>query len=368
MKYGYAPFGEFTVKDGPVYISPMGPIIVINNKLYSVNGKMVLDTVSFQANEEIIVGTLLKVSNLGSDISQNTLITIYPGPFYKVITDSLPANCTRQGDNIIVSLGNLIPGESKEQLLYYKVTDTDQSDDLIRVIRMSDVEYKGTALAGTFKYTDPKEVKLFVYEFRSKKLSFEASNTNEVTVTAEAKNLGIPAANVWFRIYPVIDGGIREFPLAEMKLDSFKTGATITLTGNFTIIPGHKTEFVAVIDDGEKVYEILENNNIKTVLFSGATGFENISETTQNMIYPNPVWGEITFKYNLPNKMDKVSISITGTKGNDVWTRNDCPSEKGTNIFEENISELPAGTYYYSIKANGKNNKTLNYTGKIVKK
>jgi hypothetical protein len=367
LTYNYAPMGEFISADGPVYVTPTGPMIVISNKLYSVNGKMVLDTVSFKTNEEIIVGTLLKVSNLGTDVSQNTVITIYPGPFYKVIPDSLPSNCTIKDNNIVVSVGSVIPGESKEQLLYYKIVDNDQSDNLIKVIRMSDVEYRGTALDGTFKYTDPKEVNLFVYECRSKEVKWEGEGS-AVTVTAEAKNLGIPAANVWFRIYPVIDGGIREFPIAEMKIDSFKTGAAITLSGNYTIPVGHKVEFVAVIDDGEKIYEVLENNNIKTILYSGPTGNNDIISKAKAGTFPNPFENNITFTYYLPEDMNKVSISIVNIKGGEVLNLTNCPASQGENSIIKDLSGLLSGTYYYRIKAEGTNNKTINYTGKIVKK
>lgn len=366
LEYSYPPFGTFTVKAAPVYVTPVGPMITITNKLYSINGKIVLDTVSFVANEEIIVGTMLKVNNLGSDISQNTVITIYPGPFYKVISDSLPSYCTIDESNIIVSMGSMIPGESKEVLLYYKVTDTDQSDDLITVIRMSDIEYQGTALNGTFKYTDPKEVNLFVYEFRSKTVAWDDAGT-EVTVSAEAKNLGLPATNVWFRIYPVIDGGIREFPIAEMRIDSFKTGTFVSLSGNYVIPEGHTVEFVAVIDDDEKIYEILENNNIKTTVYAGPTGIETLPKKAQANVYPNPAEDVITFEYYLPDDMNKVTITITDLKGRVLKKYTDCSSNKGANVVNQNLNGMTSGNYYYSVKAEGKN-KHLHYTGKIIKK
>ncbi len=369
LKYSYAPLGDQIVKAGPANVTPVGPIIVISNKLYSVNGTPVLDTVSFKANEEIIVGTLLKASNLGSDVSQNTTVTIYPGPFYKIIPDSLPSNCVVLNNTIVVSLGSMIPGESKQVILYYKVVDNDQSDDLIKVIKMSDVEYRGTTLDGTFKYTDPKEVNLFVYEFRSKKVSYVAESGTEVTVTAEAKNLGIPAKNVWFRIYPVIDGGIREFPIVEMKLDSFRTAATITISGKYTIPQGHKVEFVAVIDDGEKIYEILENNNIKIALYSGPTGIDDLSPGKMKAsVFPNPVEDNATFQYFLPDQMELVSISIVTVKGGKVMEQSGCTSFKGKNLHTWNLSALPSGSYYYRIDAQGKDNKTVNFTGKFVKK
>jgi hypothetical protein len=329
----------------------------------------VLDTVSFKSDKEIIVGTLVKVTNLGSDVSQNTTITIYPGSFYKVIPDSLPSNCTVKDNNIVISFGSLIPGESKQEILYYKIVDNEQGTDLIKVIRMSDVEYKGTSLAGTFKYTDPKEVNLFVYEFRSKNVGYTAETGTSVNVTAEARNLGIPAKNVWFRIYPVIDGGIREFPIAEMKLDSFRLNATVSLSGTYTIPAGnHRVEFVAVIDDGEKIYEILENNNIKTTLYAGPTGTgENLISKSSANAYPNPVGEQLNLEYTLPEEMEKVNISIITIKGSTLLSQADCPAAMGKNLQRLNVTSLPSGTYYYRINATG-NNKSVNFTGKIVKK
>ncbi len=369
LKFSAPVQGDMLVKAGPVNVSPVGPIIKITNKLYSINGVPVVDTVSFKNDKDIIVGTLVKVTNLGSDVSQNTIITIYPGSFYKVIPDSLPSNCTVKDNNIVISFGSLIPGESKQEILYYKIVDNDQGTDLIKVIRMSDVEYKGTSLEGTFKYTDPKEVNLFVYEFRSKNVGYIAESGTEVNVTAEARNLGIPAANVWFRIYPVIDGGIREFPIAEMKLDSFKMNTVISLSGIYTIPAGnHKVEFVAVIDDGEKIFEILENNNIKTTVYAGPTGIgENLVSKSNASAYPNPVGEQLTLEYTLPEEMEKVNISIVTIKGSTLFSQSECSNVTGKNLQSLNVNSLPSGTYYYRINATGKN-KSVNFTGKIVKK
>jgi hypothetical protein len=247
--------------------------------------------------------------------------------------------------------------------------DNDQGTDLIKVIRMSDVEYKGTSLEGTFKYTDPKEVNLFVYEFRSKNVNYNDESGSEVNVTAEARNLGIPAKNVWFRIYPVIDGGIREFPIAEMKLDSFRTNAVVSLSGTYTIPAGnHKVEFVAIIDDGEKVYEILENNNIKTTLYAGTTGTkENFGATIKANAYPNPVDEQLTFEYTLPEDMENTIIAIVTLKGSTLLSQSECSNTAGKNLHVLNVTSLPSGTYYYRINATGKN-KSVSFTGKIVKK
>lgn len=370
LKFNAPMQGEQVVKAGPVFVSPVGPIIKITNKLYSVNGIPVLDTVSFTANQEIIVGTLIKVTNLGSDVSSNTIITIHPGSFYKVIPDSLPSSCTVKDNNIVIAFGSLVPGESKQEILYYKFTDNDQNDDLIKVIRMSDVEYKGTSLEGTFKYIDPKEVNLFVYEFRSKKVVYTGEGGTQVHVDAEAKNLGIPGKNVWFRIYPVIDGGIREFPISEMKIDSFKTTAVVSLSGTYTIPEGnHTVEFVAVIDDGEKILEILENNNIKTTLYSGTTGIKDgLSGKTGASAFPNPVEGIVTLDYTLPEAMENVEISILSVKGSTMVSQSHCSANKGINTKTLDLSSLAPGAYYYSIKASGKNHKAVSFTGKIVKK
>ncbi len=369
LKFNAPLQGEMLVKAGPVIVSPVGPIIKITNRLYSINGITVLDTLSYKNDKEIIVGTLVKVTNLGSDVSQNTTITIHPGSFYKVITDSLSSNCTVKDNNIVISFGSMIPGESKQEILYYKLVDNDQGTDLIKVIRMSDVEYKGTSLEGTFKYTDPKEVNLFVYEFRSRNVNYSAESNTQVNVTAEARNLGIPAKNVWFRIYPVIDGGIREFPIAEMKLDSFKLNASISLSGTYTIPAGnHKVEFVAVIDDGEKVYEILENNNINTTLYAGTTGTgESLILKSSANAYPNPADEQLTLEYNLPEEMEKVNVSIVTLKGSTLLSQSDCPVAEGRNLQLLNLATLPSGTYFYRINASGKN-KSVNFTGKIVKK
>lgn len=367
LLYNHSVLGDLTATSGPVNVTPTGPIIVINNKLCSVNGVPVLDTVSFRANETIVVGTMLKVTNLGADVSQNTTITIHPGAFYKILTDSLPSNCTIVNNALVVSLGSVIPGESKGQLLYFKVVDTEQSDNITTVIRNSDVEYKGTSLEKIFKYTDPKEVNLYVYEFRSKQVTYENEGGTAVKVTAEAKNLGMNAANVWFRIYPVIDGGIREFPIAQLKADSFKTSSVLTLSGNYTIPKGHNVEFVAIIDDGEKFYEILENNNLKSTLYI-TTDIDNPAGfRIQSKTYPNPAKDHLYFNYFLQENMNNVNISIANNVGKILISKDNCPKSEGENEYILSINQLLNGNYYYKISATNKEKKVVEIIGKFIK-
>jgi hypothetical protein len=132
-----------------------------------------------------------------------------------------------------------------------------------------------------------------------------------------------------------------------------------------------------VIDPGEKVqplyitvttpndfegplvlnYETYNAEGIKLSSGQLTTLISGIIKETENpsgiMIncYPNPANTEVTFSINAVRHFNNVSITITDLQGNTVGNvmTNDILN-KGNHLIPYNISNLPSGAYYYTIR------------------
>lgn len=370
LVYSQASPDLFAVTSGPVWVTPVGPKIKITNRVYMVNGVLVDDTLQFESDEDIFVTTLLTIRNNGTDVSSNTLITIYPGDYFEVLTDNLPAGCTYQDGQLIVAAGLLIPGDKYEQLLPFKLSkDIPKGVDLRPVIKLSEIDYEGTAVEAEFSFTKPDTILLDVYDFEIKELTYSFISDKEVRVTAQAGNRGKAAGNIWFRIYPIFGGGTYEFPLAEILIDSFMTGETKTLSGDFIIPTVNKSiEFIAIIDDHESFHEVIEANNTLKTLFDISVSVDNISdEAVFFELYPNPFVDEVNLEYKLPSDYKQVQLIIYDISGKVCLNVTDLPSFTGRHFVARRLSELNQGIYLYRIVAVNSDNETIVKTSKLIK-
>ncbi len=336
-----------------------------------VNGVLVDDTLQFVSDEDIFVTTLLTIRNNGTDVSSNTTVTIYPGDYFNVITDNLPAGCTYQDGLLIVSAGLLIPGDKYEQLLPFKLSENiPKGVDLRPVIELSEIDYEGTAIEAEFSFTKPDTILLDVYDFEIKELTYSFISDKEVRVTAKAGNRGKAASDIWFRIYPIFGGGTYEFPISEILIDTFMTGETITLSGNF-IIPNidKSIEFIAIVDDHKSFHEVIEVNNTLKTLFDISVSIDDISDETVFFdLYPNPVIDEVCMEYKLASDFKQVQLIIYDISGKVCVNITDLPAYSGRHFVARRLSELSQGIYLYRIIAVGSDNETIVKTNKLLKK
>jgi len=92
-------------------VRPVGPRIRIRNSIYRINGIPVHDTIVYEPNSVLFAETLLTATNTGSDISSQTMVRIYPGEFYEVLTDSLDPNCSFSNGILSVDFEDIIPAK-----------------------------------------------------------------------------------------------------------------------------------------------------------------------------------------------------------------------------------------------------------------
>lgn len=358
-----------SVPGNKVSVSPYGPKILISQKLYSVNGVPVADSLYLKSDDsKLYLVTKLAALNVGSDLSSKTIISIHPGPFYSVLVDSLPSNVKYENGLISADLGALQPGETKFAYVYYTVNQNISTvEDFMTVIRLSDIEYKGTSVQSNFKYTDPQQVLFEMYDFQLQTLNYSALDNRSFSITSSATNRGLPATNVWFRIYPVIGGGISEFPIAEKKIENFASGQTVELTvPSYTAPNGQRIEVVAKIDDGNKVKEIMEQNNAKVLLLAGPLSVNDLKNELGISVYPNPFADVVYFTYNLKEKAKSIQISVFTQGGSELVKFVKCPNDEGSHVIEW-VPQLANGNYIYRISITAKDGSVSEVPGILIK-
>ncbi len=371
LSYNHAVLGDQVVGSDRLVVIPIGPRVKITNSVYSINGVPINDTISYEPEKDLYVVTLLTVKNTGTDISSNTVIRINPGPYYTILPDSLPANCSIDGGELVVEMGDVIPGELKTSYLPFllKVDDLPKEVDIRKIIDLSEINYEGTLVDAEFSFEDPDDLLLDIYDFEAISISFEDLGNNQVEVHASAFNRGINGQDVWFRIYPIIGGGVNEFPFAEQKHEEFMPGETIELTGTYTIPNTNKSiDFIAIIDDAKQYTEVLELNNSIQIGFQ-ITGIESDNMLTQEMkVYPVPFNDVITFRYNLIEDFTDISISVFNNKGQLVSKLENCPENLGSNLISWRNSEMVNGNYIYQVHGKNSAGQTkLIFKGQMVK-
>ncbi len=353
----------------PLWVMPVGPRISISNRVYMVNGVKVENGLQFEPDKDIFVHTLMSIRNSGSDVSSNTEITIHPGNYFVILEDSLPANCRVEEGLLVIDAGLLIPGDEFEQVLPFKLSSNiPKGVDLRTIIFSSEIDYEGTAVEAKFSFSDPRKVLLEVFDLEVKELTYSMISDTLVNVTARAGNRAMPTGNLWFRIYPIFGGGSHEFPIAEILIDTFETNQTITLSGQFKPPSLDKSvEFIAIIDDGRTIYEIIEvNNQLKTSFH--LTAIEDlIAGNGVLAIYPNPVHHELFINYSLDSRYDRVSMSIFDMEGKMCFQSTDYPAYAGKHQAVQRLDLLPNGIYIYRFMAIKKGENPLQVTGRLVK-
>jgi hypothetical protein len=365
--------GEQEVTSVRLMVKPVGPRIQIKNSVYSINGIKITDTIVYEPEQDLYVETLLTAKNTGSDISSNTLVNIYPGPYYEVVTDSLEPNCSYTNGLISVNFEEIIPGELKRQLLPFilRPADLPEGIDIRMLIEQSEIDYEGTLVADkVFNFMDTNKLLLDLYDFETTSLSFSELGNGQVEVNATAGNRGIIGKDVWFRIYPIVgDAGVYEFPLAEIRIESFMPGQSIELEGIYTLpVTDKSIDFIAIVDDGYDYTEITEMNNTLRVDFE-TSGIEN-PEMLKNAltIYPSPFVDDVNFEYSLDKSYASMSVKVFDIKGRMCIEIKDCPAVQGVNSVRWRSSDLPAGTYIYQLSGHepGGTETTL-FTGQLIK-
>jgi hypothetical protein len=363
--------GAKNVASDRLLVKPVGPRIRIKNSIYSVNGVRVTDTLVYEPEQKLYVKTLLTAKNTGSDISSQTRVNIFPGPFYQVVTDSLDANCSFSNGLLSVDFGDIIPGEMKKQLLPFVLVPDQLPEgiDIRTLIEQSKIDYEGTLVNLAFRFTDTNKVLLDLYDFEATSISFNDLGNGQVQVNATAGNRGIIGKDVWFRIYPIIGGGTYEFPIAEIRVENFVPGQHIDLSGIYHLpVTDKSIAFIAIVDDGYDFVEITEvNNSIKTGY--NVTAINDPKTQGKNLaVFPMPFSDDVNFEYTLDKDYTYISLKVFDLNGKLRLELNNLPSGNGVNSVQWRSTDLPAGNYIY--KVSGKDvsgTEGVIFTGRLTK-
>jgi hypothetical protein len=372
LRYTYDPYGQFSVPGNKLTISPYGPRILINQKLYSVNGNLVDENYNVDADTgKLYVVTRLDVINVGSDVSENTTISVHPGAVYTVLTDSLKPGVTYSNGLISANLGLIAPGETKYVYIYYSFKDAAQDDDLLTVIKLSDIQYSGASDQQLFKYIDNTVVSNDVKDLKLVSISSQKITNTEYSITVNAKNNGIPVQHAMLRIYEVVGGKVIQNPIAFKEIPLFNTGVTETLQVNYTLpndlANNEQIQIYAKIDDDDIINEINENNNSELKLLVTVTGIKDLKKNFDVSVYPNPFVEKVTFAYNLDNIADAVNITLYNSKGSAIVMFADCPKNEGLHTINWTPGNMATGNYIYRIEIKNKGEKPSVITGVLIK-
>lgn len=369
ITYSYSA-GKDSVQGNKISVSPYGPKILIRQTLYSVNGVKVENGINLTSDDDkLYIVSKLEAINVGSDISENTVVSIHPGAFYNVLTDSLPSNVTYSNGLIHASMGMLIPGETKAAFVYYGFNQSiSTQDEFLTVIKLSDIKYEGTTMNSKFSYSDTSKVLFEIYDFQLENIASQKLTADkEYLVEATAINRGVPAKDVWLRIYPVVGEGISEFPIAEMKIEDFKSGQKVSLPVNYTAPNSEQVQMYAKIDDGNKIPEIIEKNNAKIVQLAAPTNINDAKKEFDWKVYPNPFDSQVKFEYLLQSNAEKVTISVFTQKGSEVITFSNCPTSEGVHSIDWIPANLADGNYIYRFTVENKDGKKIEIPGILIK-
>lgn len=361
--------GNQIAPHGPLFVTPVGPRLIIDKRIYSVNGYKIEDTLAFEPDKNIFIKMLFEITNTGNDISSNTLIRVHPGKFYETIADSLPVGASLNGSDINLNLGALVPGEMKRVYLHFRLKqDIKDKTDLMKLIASSKVSYTGTSIDASYGYTDNAEVMFGIHDFQLYAAT-SVVDGNRVTIQVSAVNRGLPAHNVALRIYPVVGDGIAELPLAELIIDSLATYGEMVLNAEYLLPTNEEVEFVAIIDDGNITREVFEVNN--SLRFKAGSSVSEINEMLSNKsimlnAYPNPFSERLFISYCLEKPSSILIISVKDIEGRVLNKITGMPMSAGSHIIEWTSGGLRSGIYMIELEGKDIEGNTLHKNIKLL--
>ena len=341
----------YEITDTALKVLPLGPMLEITRSIESVNGlEYSGETITLQ-DSILIVGVNIAARNYGNDLAQNVELQITSDSTYVVIEDSLPANCSPQEQNLICEFGTMIPGESKELILYYLFVDIGD-DDLTQVCKYFNSEFNGVLVNTPFYIIDSIPLDINLYDFKLKKISYVEIDEQKVRITATAVNRGIPATDVYFDIVPVVDG-IEQAPIGESLIYTYNNKQVVELSAEYSLTgESDSLTFKGIVDYNNNYIEIFETNNDKTIIIEVNTSGIDENLTKYNFsIYPNPVSDVLYFSYNLDKLPQKINIKIIDASGKLVEERILSDYKSGQNEFQYLLPNMTKGTYFYQFEA-----------------
>jgi len=368
LNFTYADSGYYTTA-GVVYVVPIGPRIIVNKSIYSINGKLVggHDSIVIKPDSKLDVVALLTIFNAGSDIANNTLLDIHHCSTFYVLTDSLPPSCTYSNPVVHASMSSFLPGQLKNLFIHFRLDKRtcDSIFNIINLINQIDISYNGQFTSTHYAYPDTS---LLIFPAPDLKLTDVTSDKQEIekggrlNFTIRATNGAVPVKKAWLRAYSIT--GNDTLKVAEKYYDLLNAHETATYTFSYDVPEdAYLVIIYTKIDSEDSICEVCENNNTKTIIIPVLEGawINNVQAS------PNPFTNETTIYYELGKDITSVAIDIFSAEGKLIAHISDCPADIGPHTVRWQPSELSNGVYFFRISGIGSDGKIREYSDKLLK-
>jgi hypothetical protein len=138
-------------------------------------------------------------------------------------------------------------------------------------------------------------------------------------------------------------------PIEEWALYQYLTGDKHGK--DFLLVEGEETCHDTHISDPGALVALLD----KPYYFKDALAEveEVISDEAEISVYPNPVQGEVTLSWFVPDEVH-VMIKIYNTSGIEIETLVNEPQQAGNHQFQFNADQYPSGIYFMTVNMGGR--------------
>jgi PKD repeat protein len=164
-------------------------------------------------------------------------------------------------------------------------------------------------------------------------------------------------SNEWIDIYTVASNGVAAFSESNygvVGVESWTQDAHRTFCFSYALSKLDDGEFPSTKD--EFIFRLLNFFD-----FTSSTQNQIAGNTFDCIAYPNPMSGQTTIEYTLL-KDSRVILEVTDARGQLISQYLNENQPQGTQRFEWNAEDLPAGMYFYTIQVDNER-----YTGKIIR-
>ncbi|MBE0642979.1 MAG: hypothetical protein IH600_02770 [Bacteroidetes bacterium] len=376
LQYSYDPIGTDVLSSKGLAITTVGPKLVLDRKIVEINGCPYDDkcVTEFPPGEEKEMLLLFSLSNQGTSIAENVVLSVRSGALFEPVKDALPSSCCIASGGIEATCSSLIPGETRQVLVRYRATGDACAPmyDSTSLVRGMTAVYSGSyALSGNvakdvFTIPDERVLDLPAYDFHSERLVCskpDAVPGENVSLYVKIANGPVAVKDVAIGFYAVINNA-DTLLLATQVLP--QAGAyTASVVNAEVTVPDSAIciEFLARIDNDAQYGEFCEFNNVQSLKLP-LRGLDWILDVGN---FPNPMRDETVITYVLPRDVKELTLTLYGLDGQEVGRIERPSTDIGRHAIVWRGTQLAAGTYIYTFRGTDDRGETKLHSGRMVK-
>ncbi len=371
------------VKSGAVKVTVGGPKIFTAKSVVAVNGEKVKlgKKYEWKSKSEVdSIKVLFEIANQGSDIAEFTGINIKAGAYFTPSALNTGQAVTVDGKDITLSLGSVLPGETRKVYVNYEKTPDvcsflyDSSEAVNQVF----VSYQGKGVKvksalETFSFIDKEILDFPAEDVRLETITSDREKLvkgENVNLTVNCRNGLTEASGVNVGLYAsmVRDSAFTGIPdtvkIGEQFFDSMEKFSAYKFTIPYLVpFDASFIEFYAIVDSGATQCEFCRSNNTQSIIVP----FKDPEWIAKVESYPNPFEYRNKITYTLPRACSKIDIEVYSNDGMKVASINDCPCTVGLHTVDWFVPDLVKGAYYYIIKGVTETGSHKEYFGRLIK-